>query len=88
MNGSAELQVTAETYCKVIEASLFTLYRKQIGKRLRRVIVSAVAGIDDRHACIECCYKRRSLFRVPHCDNIRVAANHFYGIRNALTFGA
>ena len=46
MYRTAELQVTAETYRKVIQTSLLAAYREQVGERLRGVGMAAVATVS------------------------------------------
>ena len=48
MHGASELQIPAEAYSNVVEAAFLAMDRQQIGKRLRRMIMAAVSGINDR----------------------------------------
>ena len=49
MNRTSEFQVSAETNGQVIQVSFQGTDSQQIGKRLGRMLMSAVACVDDRN---------------------------------------
>lgn len=52
MYGASVFKVAAKSYRKAVETALVPVNGKQIGKRLRGVIVSAVARVDDGYAAV------------------------------------
>ena len=75
MHGSAVEQVAAETHGEMFEASLLHFQRQQIGKRLCRVEMPAVARIDNAAVCGHCRRLRAARQRVPDDQNIRIGAD-------------
>ena len=49
MHGTAVLQITAQTNLHIVSRATHTQNGNHIGKRLGRVQMTAVAGIDDRY---------------------------------------
>ena len=86
---AAELQVAAEADGQVVEAPLLTLDGEQVRKRLRRVGVAAVTGVDDRDAGILRRHQRGTLLEVAHGDDVGEAADdaHRVGHGLALRYG-
>lgn len=70
VDGTAKLKVSAETDRKVVEASDLALDGQEVGQRLRRVGMRAVAGIDDRCTRVERRDEGGTLYRVAHGDNV------------------
>ncbi len=50
MGGAAVFQVADDADGEVIQAAFFDLDRIKVSQRLRRVLVGAVAAVNDRHA--------------------------------------
>lgn len=67
--------------------AFFLVNGHQVRQRLGGVVVSAVAGVDDRHQRVHGRHQRRALLGVPHGDDIAVGADHPDGIRHALALG-
>ena len=88
VHGAAKFQVAAQTNRQVIQSALFAADGEQVAERLRRMLVAAVTGVDDRHAGVLRCYARRTLFVVAHGDDIRIAGYHANRIGNAFTLGS
>ena len=88
MHRPAEFKIAAEADGQVVEPSLFTVYREQVGEGLGRVAVTAVARIDDGYRGVHCRHERRPLLRVAHGDDVGVAGYDLRGIRYALSFGS
>ena len=84
MDGAAELEVSAETDGHVIKASLLAHDGEKVGKSLGRVVVAAVACVDDRNFRLHGCNARCTLLGMAHGDYVGVAADGADGIRNAL----
>ena len=87
MHGTAELQVTAEAHRQIVHMAFFFVNGHQVRQRLGGVVVSAVAGVDDRHQRVHGRHQRRALLGVSHGDDIAVGADHPDGIRHALALG-
>ena len=83
MDGSSELEVTAETDGEVVDPSLLVSDGEKVGECLRGVIVTAVARIDYRDERVLGCNEGCALLGVTHSDDINVAADYRNGIRNA-----
>jgi len=84
--GSAEFQVTAKANLQMIQVSFALSYGQQIDHGLGRVVMSSVPGIDHRNPGIHGSSERCSLFRMPHGNDICIAADHPCGICHRLTF--
>ena len=85
MHRTSELKVSAKPDRQIVESTFFAVYRKQVRKRLSRVVVSAVAGVYHRNACVRGRDIRRALFRVAHRDYICIAAYGFRRIGDAFS---
>ena len=54
MHRTTKFQIAAKTDREIVKTTFFTINGQQIGKRLGRMAVSAIAGIDNRNRCILC----------------------------------
>ena len=86
MDGAPELEVAAQADRQISEPALFTLDGEHIGQRLGRVVVAAVARVDNRNCRFHGRDQRRALFGMAHGDNVGIAADGEHGVRNALPF--
>ena len=84
MHRAAELQVAAEADGEAAQPSLLAADGQQVGERLRRMAVAAVAGVDDRHGRLRGGGHRRALLRVAHRDDVGVAADRPHRVGHAL----
>ena len=87
MDGTAKFQVTAQADGKIVKASLHGTDGEQISECLGRVLMAAVAGIDDGDAGSLGCYQRGALFGMAHGADICVTGNHADGIGNTFSLG-
>ena len=85
VNRSAVFEVSAKADGQMIQASLFTVDRKQICQGLRRMCVSAVARVDHGNARALRCHIGCTLLGMAHRDNIGITADDLRGIRHTLT---
>ena len=88
MDGASEFQVAAETDGHVVQSSFQALDREQVGQRLGRVLMSAVARVDHRNRRVLCSNHRRAFLRVSHCADVSIAGDHTDRICNAFTLGS
>ncbi len=75
MYRAPELEVTAETDGEVFKASHLAVDGQKVGERLRGVVVTAVAGVDDGHERVHGRHQRRALLGMAHGDDVAVAAH-------------
>ena len=75
-----ELQVAAQPDGERVEPAQLALDGKEVGERLRRVEVSAVAGVDDRHIRAHGRHERGAFFWMAHGNDVGVAAHHGDGV--------
>ena len=87
MHRAAELEVAAEADGQVFKAALAPPYRKKVCERLRRMLVAAVARVDDGHVRAVGGDAGRALLRVAHDGDVRIAGDGADGVRDALTLG-
>ena len=87
MDGPAVEQVTAHADLHMVEPALFAAERYNVGQRLGGVQVTAVAAVYQRDLRIERSRHRRALDRVPHGDNVGIAADDRNGVLEALALG-
>ena len=85
MHRASEFQIAAKADCQSVKSALFAFDCQQVGHRLRRVAVTAVAGVDHRNRRVVGRNERRSLFRVAHGNDIGVAAHSLCRIGHAFT---
>ncbi len=81
---AAETEIAAETDGDPVDVAELALDREQVGKRLRRVAVGAVSGVDDRHAGHFRGHQRRALDGMAHRDDVGEAAHHAHGVLHGL----
>ena len=87
VDGAAELEVAAEAHGQVVEAPLFTVDGEKVGQRLGRVVVTAVARVDDGDLGVHGGDQRRALLGVTHGDDVSIAADGAHRVGNALALG-
>ena len=85
MDSASELEVAADTDRHVVESALDGADRHQVGECLGRVLMSSVAGVDDRDLRDKRGNVRRAFLRVTDCRNIREAGDDTDRVRYALT---
>ena len=83
MYRSAVGEIAAHAYHQMIRSVSDVAQRYHVGEGLGRMKVSAVAGVDNRHAGVERSRHRRALNRMPYRQNIGVAAQHGDGVFQA-----
>ena len=84
MDRASKLEVSAEADRQIVEAALFAVDCQKVWERLGRMVVSAVACVDDRNLRAHRSDKRRALLRVAHGNDVCVAADRAHRIRYAL----
>ena len=84
MDRASKLEVSAEADRQIVEAALFAVDCQKVCERLGRMVVSAVACVDDRNLRAHRSDKRRALLRVAHGNDVCVAADRAHRIRYAL----
>ena len=88
MNRPAELQIAAEADGDIVKTSFQGTDRIQIGKSLRRMLMTAVSGIDYRNPGIKRRNLRGTFLWMTHCADICVAGNNTNGIGYCFAFGS
>src|SRR5262245_64924538 len=86
MDGSAELQVTAQRDREPFELFLLPAQDEQIAQSLGRMLATAVAGVEDRTWRILCRDPRGTVLGMAQHDEIRVSTYYAYRIRQTLAF--
>lgn len=77
MDGAAIFQVADHGDVQVLKRALRLLNGEQIQQGLRRMLVSAVTGVQYRNAAGKFGRQtRRALLRVAHHNRVNVGANH------------
>ena len=84
MHRAAELQVAAQPHRQAGEAALFPADGQQVRQGLGGVRVAAVPRVDHGYGGVHGGHPGRSLLRMAHGDNIRVAADGLHRVRHAL----
>ncbi len=87
MHGASEGQVAAQSDGQIVDASEARLQRGQIGERLRRMHVAAIAGVDDGHGGGAGRDQRSSLLGVANRDHINIIGNGLQRIGDGLALG-
>ena len=87
MHGAAEFEVAAKAHGEVFKPALAPPYGEQVREGLRRVLVAAVARVDDGHVRAVGGNAGRALLGVAHNGDVRIAGDGADGIRDALAFG-
>lgn len=85
MDGAPVLQVAAQPDAQAGQRPLLVAEGHQIGQGLGRMEMPAVPGVDHRHTGIEGSRQRGPGRRVPHGDDVGVAADHPDGVFDGLT---
>ena len=89
VDGTAILQIADHRHVEVFEAALGLLDGEQVEQGLGRVLVSAVASVQYRHAAGEFGRQARgALLRMTHHDGVNVGADDGDGIRQGFPFFA
>ena len=86
MNGSAELQVAAQTNSHVVYSAFELMNGHQVGQCLSWVLMAAIACVDNRNWGVHCSNHWCAFFWVTHCSNISIACDNTDGISNAFAF--
>jgi hypothetical protein len=86
MNRASVFQVSNESYCQIFEASLRFADRVEIEHCLRRMLVSAVAGVDYWGFGNLGSVSRSSFEIVTHYDEVDIVRHHFYSVFQCLAF--
>lgn len=84
VHGAAVFQVTDEGDVEVVQTTLGLMDGEQVEQGLARMLVGAVAAVDDRHAGKLGSQTGRALFRVAHHHRIRVGADDLDGVSQGL----
>ena len=84
VHGAAIFQVTDEGDVEVVQTTLGLMDGEQVEQGLARMLVGAVAAVDDRHAGELGGQTGRALFRVAHHHRIRVGADDLDGVGQGL----
>ena len=87
MHGAAEGKVSAQADGQVGDAAEAGLQGGQIGQGLRRMHVSAIAGVDDRHGCGTGGNERRSFLRMTDGDDVHVVGDGLQRVGDGLALG-
>ena len=87
MDRAAELEVSAQADGQIVQPPLAAADGHQIRHGLGRVLVAAVACVDDRDAGITAGAARRTFFGVTHGDDVGVAGHHADGVGDAFALG-
>ena len=87
MHRATEFEVAAETDGEVFKASHLAVDGQKVGERLRGVVVTAVACVDDGHERVHGGDQRRALLGMAHGDDVAVAAHGADRVRHALALG-
>ena len=88
MNGASEFQVAAQTDGQVVQVTLQAVNGHQVGQCLGRMLVTAVARIDDRNRGIHRSDHRRTFLWMTHGSDVCKAADDTDGVSNAFTFSS
>ena len=87
MDRAAELEVAAAADGESCQLVLHRADGQQVRQRLRRVQVTAVAGVDDRNGRVLAGDARRPFLGVTHDDDVGVAGHRADGVRDTLALG-
>ena len=87
MNRPAVFEIAAQPDAQMIEPSFFLAERHHIGERLSGMEMSPVPRVDDGYAGIQRGGQGGPGHRMPHSDDVRVAADHPDGIFQGFPFG-
>ena len=80
-------QVAAQADRQVVQPPLFAVDGHEVGQRLRGVVVSAVARVDDRDLRVHGRDQRRALLGMAHGDDVAVTADGADGVGHTLALG-
>ena len=81
MHRAPVLQVAAECHLEAPDGTVALPERVEVAERLRRVLVAAVAGVDDRNRRVLRGQLGRSLVRMPHDYEVSIRADHAHRVR-------
>ena len=89
VDGTAILQVADHRHVKIFQTALRLLNGEEIEQGLRRMLVSAIAGVEYRNTAGELGRQaRRAFLRVAHHDSIDVGADDRDGVGQGFAFFA
>ena len=87
MDGAAAFEIAGNRDLHVLEALVLRLQREQVAQRLRRVLVAAVAAVDDGNLRIFGRQPRRAVARMADDDDVGVVGNDPDRVGEAFAFG-
>ena len=87
VHGAPVAQIAADLHGQPAEPALLAAQGVEVGQRLRRVLMRAVAGVDDRTLGMVGGDAGCALPRVTDHDGVGVALNHPDGVGDALALG-
>ncbi len=87
MHGAAEGQIAAQADGQVGDTAEARLKRGQVGERLRRMHVSAVARVDDRHGGGAGCDQRGAFLRMADGHHVDVVGHRLQRVGDRLALG-
>ena len=88
VNRAAVFQVTAQTDGQIIQPAHFPGNGQQVRQGLGGVVVTAVSGVDYGDGGSLRGHERSALFRMPHGDDVSVAAENLGGVGYAFALGS
>lgn len=71
---------------QIIKSSLCFTDGIEVQKGLSWVLICTIACIDDRYGCYFACKSGAAFIRVPHYNQIAIAAHHPDGVMKCLSF--
>ena len=87
VDGASKLEVAAQADGQVVQTALAAADGHQVGHGLGRVLVAAVACVDDRDAGVPAGPQRCALLGVAHGHDVGVAGDDADGVGHALALG-
>ena len=88
MDGTAVLQIAAQTDGQMIQTAQFPVNGQQIRQSLGGMEVTAVTGVDHRDGCGSGSDLGRTLLGMAHGNDVSVVADGLCGIGHAFTLGS
>ena len=87
MDGAAAAQVAGDGDLHVLQVLVLRPQRKQIAQGLRRVLMAAVAAVDDRNRRVFGGEPCRAVARMADDDNVGIVGDDADGVGEALALG-